>query len=629
MKLTIIHNDNKKRLHISTKTMEKLLERIAKDDSKQTVTQFRNYVSYCDSNYRYYKDMPTWIHIYPAAEFIKDENSNLMMKNCNGILLLKFDDITDINGVDGVKRSVAILPSTIAALTGADGKSVIVLVKYTNEKDDLPISEPEAEQLYRLAYQQIHPIYQAVAKASLKIGGPRASIEASSALSDEPSLHNSFMMTVDANPVFNPKAVAMKVDSQTRTQIFEQCQEIPNESPSIQENEVSSEGKNNNNGVRDNILNMIQLLRSKYDFRYNSVMKYIEYLPKKKEWYGYRPVDPRVMKRMTLEVQLADIRVSINDVRNFLESDYIKNYNPIEEYLFQCSGKWDGKDHIRALARTVPTKNTHWVDWFYTWFLGMVDQWRGYSHRLYGNSVAPLLISKQGYNKSTFCRRLLPLELQWGYNDNLILSEKRQVYLAMAQFMLINLDEFNQISHNVQQGFLKNLIQLPTLKFKPPYGSHVMEFPRLSSFIATSNMNDILTDPSGNRRFIGVELTGPIDVSIRPNHQQLFAQALQALHDGEKGYFDAEQVKLIMKNNCQFEQETPIDQYFRLYFEPTDSEKEGEYLTAAEIFDFLKKQIGSSLKVNSLMGFGRKLSNMSGLTRKRFSDGMKYLVKKR
>lgn len=247
----------------------------------------------------------------------------------------------------------------------------------------------------------------------------------------------------------------------------------------------------------------------------------------------------------------------------------------------------------------------------------------------YGNSVAPLLISKQGYNKSTFCRRLLPPELQWGYNDNLILSEKRQVYQAMAQFMVINLDEFNQISPQMQQGFLKNLIQLPTLKYKPPYGSHVMEFPRLASFIATSNITDILTDPSGNRRFIGVELTGPIDVSVRPNYQQLFAQALTALHNGEKSYFDAEQVKLIMKNNCQFEVAEPIDQYFQLYFELVENEKEGEYLTAAEIFDYLKKQIGSSLKVNSLMGFGRKLANMSELKHKRFADGMKYLVKKK
>ena len=631
MKVTIVHTNNKKQLLVSTKTMEKLMERFARDDSKLTITHFRESVPYLSNNYEGYKDMPKWMHIYPAAEFAKDENNNLKMKAFNGILLLKFGNITDVDGVEGVKRSVAILPSTLAAITGADGKTVIVLIKFQGEKDSLPTSEADAELLYRIAYQQIFPVYQAIVKASILVDGPKPSIEAGSTLSQEPSIHNSFMMTLDAEPYFNSKAVAMKIDSHARSL---------NLTPNTRNNQQmiadsgTAEAKNDNkkedkNSVRSNIVSMMQLLESRYDFRYNTVMKYVEYLPKDKGWYGYRPVEPRVQKRMTLEVQLADIRVSIKDVRNFLESDYIKNYNPIEEYLFQCYDKWDGKDHIRALARTVPTANPHWADWFYTWFLGMVDQWRGYSHRQYGNSVAPLLISKQGYNKSTFCRRLLPPELQWGYSDNLILSEKRQVYQAMAQFMVINLDEFNQISPQVQQGFLKNLIQLPTLKYKPPYGSHVMEFPRLASFIATSNMKDILSDPSGNRRFIGVELTGPIDVSVRPNYQQLFAQALSALNNGEKSYFDAQQVKLIMKSNSQFEIIQPIDQYFLLYFELVEDEKEGEYLTAAEIFDYLKKQIGSSLKVNSLMGFGRKLANMSELKHKRFADGMKYLVKKK
>ena len=635
MKVTIVHTNNKKQLLVSTKTMEKLMERFARDDSKLTITHFREYVPYLSNNYEGYKDLPKWMHIYPAAEFAKDKNNNLKMKACNGILLLKFGNITDVDGVEGVKRSVAILPSTLAAITGADGKTVIVLIKFQGEKDSLPTSEADAELLYRIAYQQIFPVYQAIVKASILVDGPKPSIEAGSTLSQEPSIHNSFMMTLDAEPYFNSKAVAMKIDSHARSQNLTPStgnnQQMIADSGTAEEdsNEKNNNKKEDKNSVRSNIVSMMQLLESRYDFRYNTVMKYVEYLSKDKGWYGYRPVEPRVQKRMTLEVQLADIRVSIKDVRNFLESDYIKNYNPIEEYLFQCYDKWDGKDHIRALARTVPTANPHWADWFYTWFLGMVDQWRGYSHRQYGNSVAPLLISKQGYNKSTFCRRLLPPELQWGYSDNLILSEKRQVYQAMAQFMVINLDEFNQISPQVQQGFLKNLIQLPTLKYKPPYGSHVMEFPRLASFIATSNMKDILSDPSGNRRFIGVELTGPIDVSVRPNYQQLFAQALSALNNGEKSYFDAQQVKLIMKSNSQFEIIQPIDQYFLLYFELVDNEKEGDYLTAAEIFDYLKKQIGSSIKINSLMGFGRKLANMSELKHKRFADGMKYLVKKK
>ena len=628
MKVTIVHTNNKKQLLVSTKTMEKLMERFARDDSKLTITHFRESIPYLSNNYEGYKDLPKWMHIYPAAEFAKDENNNLKMKAFNGILLLKFGNITDVDGVEGIKRSVAILPSTLAAITGADGKTVIVLIKFQSENDSLPTSEADAEHLYRIAYQQIFPVYQAIVKASILVDGPKPSIEAGSTLSQEPSIHNSFMMTLDAEPYFNSKAVAMKIDSHARSQ--SPAPNTDNNQQTIPDFKAPEEGKKvDKNSIRENIVNMMQLLESRYDFRYNTVMKFVEYMPKEKGWYGFQPVDPRVQKRMTLEVQLADIRVSIKDVRNFLESDYIKNYNPIDEYLFQCYDKWDGKDHIRALARTVPTANPHWADWFYTWFLGMVDQWRGYSHRQYGNSVAPLLISKQGYNKSTFCRRLLPPELQWGYSDNLILSEKRQVYQAMAQFMVINLDEFNQISPQVQQGFLKNLIQLPTLKYKPPYGSHVMEFPRLASFIATSNMKDILSDPSGNRRFIGVELTGPIDVSVRPNYQQLFAQALSALNNGEKSYFDAQQVKLIMKSNSQFEIIQPIDQYFLLYFELVEDEKEGEYLTAAEIFDYLKKQIGSSLKVNSLMGFGRKLANMSELKHKRFADGMKYLVKKK
>ena len=197
-------------------------------------------------------------------------------------------------------------------------------------------------------------------------------------------MHNSFMMTLDAKPYFNSKAVAMKIDSNMRPQ---------NQAFNTEDNQQMNPGydtseeekKVDKNSVRENIMSMMQLLKSKYNFRYNTVMKFVEYMPKEKGWYGFQPVDPRVQKRMTLEVQLADIRVSIKDVRNFLESDYIKNYNPIDEYLFQCYDKWDGKDHIRALARTVPTNNPYWANWFYTWFLGMVDQWRGFTHRQYGN----------------------------------------------------------------------------------------------------------------------------------------------------------------------------------------------------------------------------------------------------
>lgn len=552
--------------------------------------------------------MPTWHRVYPAAEFQKEENGNLRMKAFNGLLLLSFRNILKPEDVLLVKKQAAFLPSTLIAVTGADGRSVEILVKFSDEKGELPTDEEHANQLYQNAYRHILPIYQSVIHAEIA--------------SQKPSIRSYFLLTLDTQPYYNPQAVALKVDEKLMLQ---------EPTPSIPEakSDPTDKKEKGMKGSKENIEKMMKYLNEKYDLRYNMVMKYTEYVPKDKEWIGFQAVEPRVQKSLTLEVQLAGINVSIKDVRNFLESNFIKNYNPVEDFLFTCYDNWDGKDHIRALARTVPTNNPHWEDWFYTWFLAMVEQWHNRTGRQYGNSVAPLLISKQGYNKSTFCRRLIPPQLQWGYTDNLILSEKRQVLQAMSQCLLINLDEFNQISAKVQQGFLKNLIQLPNVKYKPPYGSHVQEFPRTASFIATSNMDDILTDPSGNRRFIGIELTGPIDVSVRPNYQQLFAQAEKAIWNGEKTYFDAEQTALIMENNRRYQQIDPVMQCFSESFTPTEDENEGTFMTAAAIFSELKAKYGASLEAKSLLSFGRCLKNIDGLKRKRTMKGTEYLVIRR
>ena len=619
IKISIIHTNKKNQLVLNTKNFESFLQRIAKDDARGTITNFRNSKEVLDYGYESYRGMANWRHVYPSAEYGKEANDCLKLKTVNGILLLTFDNIFEAEDMATLKRSASLMPSTFAVIEGTDGTSAHVLVRYTDIDGEIPQNEEDAEDLHRMAAKQIVPLYQTLIKENLQ---PTSH-----------SLKDNFLMTLDAHPYYNAQAIPMKIDHHVRKQEMikggvKEVKKFP--TPDLvgwetDDGEIEKSKAGVQPTTADNIMNMMVFLRDRYDFRYNVLMKYTEYKTKG-SWHDFAPVDPRVQKRMTLDVQLADIRVSIKDVRNFLESDYIANYDPIDEYLFQCEGKWDGKDHIRALARTVPTANPHWADWFYIWYLGMVDQWRGINHRLYGNSVAPLLISKQGFNKSTFCRRLIPQELQWGYTDNLVLSEKRQVYQAMAQTLLINLDEFNQISPQVQQGFLKNLIQLPNVKMKRPYGGHVEEFPRLASFIATSNMDDILTDPSGNRRFIGVELTGPIDVSVKPNYVQLFAQAMAAIRAGEKTYFDSVETALLMQSNRQFEVVPPIEQYFQMCFDLVEDESQGKYMSAAEIFDYLKKRIGSSLKIDSLMSFGRKLANIDGIKVKRFATGKRYLV---
>ena len=168
------------------------------------------------------------------------------------------------------------------------------------------------------------------------------------------------------------------------------------------------------------------------------------------------------------------------------------------------------------------------------------------------------------------------------------------------------------------------------MKIKRPYGRHVEDFPRRASFIATTNQADVLADPSGSRRFLGVELTGPIDVSTPPNHEQLYAQAMQALHRHESYYFGPAETQQIMESNRRFSVKTAAEQFFFDYFEPADDEKEGEWISPTAILNYLKEKVGVSLlKPTSVIGFGRKLSNIPGLRKDEDKYGSIYLVKRK
>lgn len=119
--------------------------------------------------------------------------------------------------------------------------------------------------------------------------------------------------------------------------------------------------------------------------------------------------------------------------------------------FFGLDVRWDGHDRIRELAARVPCNNRHWADLFYRWFLNMVAHWRQ-TDRKYANCTVPLLVGPQAYRKSTFCRSLLPPELQAYYTDRIDFSNKRDAEISLNRFALINMDEFDQNRVN-QQAF--------------------------------------------------------------------------------------------------------------------------------------------------------------------------------
>ncbi|MBO4641767.1 MAG: DUF3874 domain-containing protein [Bacteroidaceae bacterium] len=374
---------------------------------------------------------------------------------------------------------------------------------------------------------------------------------------------------------------------------------------------------------------VIRRMENRYVFRYNTVMGYTEYRANHTWITPWRPVTDKVINTFTTDLQIAGLNVWNRDVKRYVHSTRIRDFDPIDDYLFRECSTWDGRDHIRALAATVPTDNaSQWADWFHTWFLAMVAQWKGRDRR-YGNAIVPLLISRQGMHKSAFCRSLLPPELRaWGYTDNLSLSEERPVHLAMSQMLLINLDEFNRISPQKQQGFLKNILQLPSVKVKRPYASHTEEVPRLASFIATTNISDVLADPTGSRRFLGVQVTGNINVSQTPNYAQLYAQAQAELNAGTRYWFDDAETQAIMEHNSRFQMLSSAEIFFYQYFTiPTGNAKDGQWMTTTEILLAIKQRAGSAFQVPAANSFGRSLRGHQEIPYRRSRKGSEFYVK--
>ena len=387
------------------------------------------------------------------------------------------------------------------------------------------------------------------------------------------------------------------------------------------ENQLNRQSERLKNDITRRLLNYLE---RKYEMRFNTALGCTE-TRKAGSNEPFVPVDERMRNTIAIKARLDGIDAWDKDIRRYTESDFVKAFNPVDIFLKGLRGRWDGKNHIEALADCVPNDNTRWAEWFHTWFLAMVAQWMGLDAS-HGNSVAPLLISRQGYRKSTFCKRLLPEALQWGYNDNLIISEKQNTLRAMTQSLLINIDEFNTLSAKTQDGFLKNVMQLANIKIRQPYRQQQVTLPRIASFIATANVSDIFSDPSGCRRFIAVTLTGPIRLPEHIDYEQLYAQAVAELDNGRRYWFDEADTQDIMENNVQYQQRTPAEALFLDCFSIPKDLTKGAYMTAASIFSLLRQRYGSQLNLTSLSHFGRVLANIPTLHSKHSSHGTEYLV---
>lgn len=370
----------------------------------------------------------------------------------------------------------------------------------------------------------------------------------------------------------------------------------------------------------DDMLESLQsYLCTNYDFRYNLLSEQPEYKNRSEGEEAYRAVCQRDLNTFCLDARAHHINCWDKDVSRLLNSQKVKDYHPFLHYMSRLP-LWDGKDRVVPLAGRI-SANPLWVNGFHRWLLGLAAQWSGQAQGC-ANAIAPMLVSReQGKRKSSFCKMLMPPELLPYYIDKFSLASASGCEQKLSLFGLINMDEFDGYKPG-QMPVLKNLMQMTALSFRKAHRASYSHLPRIASFIATSNVSDLLTDPTGSRRFICVEVREKIDCSPL-DHAQLFAQLKAELASGERYWFTGEEEKAIQRSNRAFNRQTAEQELFFRCFRQAGEGEEGLFYTATDVFNCLQKRFPAAMRGVTPNRLGRSLTAL-GIKRVHLEYGSAY-----
>lgn len=203
------------------------------------------------------------------------------------------------------------------------------------------------------------------------------------------------------------------------------------------------------------------------------------------------------------------------------------SYHPVQEYLRRLH--WDGKDRIGKL----------FDDYF------MAAEPSEYSRRVAeifligavaramrpGCKVDTMLIleGRQGLNKSTGLRALFGAD--W-FVEVLSSPDSKDFFTDIQGAWCVEFAELSQMKGVRDARRLKQIITQQSDTFTPKYERTARTFPRQCVFTGTTNESEYLSDPTGARRFLPVELTAVNVERIIQDRDQIWAQAVRLFEQG-------------------------------------------------------------------------------------------------
>ena len=261
-------------------------------------------------------------------------------------------------------------------------------------------------------------------------------------------------------------------------------------------------------------------------------------------------------------------------------------YDPIREY-FESLPKWDGVDYIKGLSETVKLRNPNLNDYWYT---GL----RKFLIALVGCAIVPeitnetsiIFYGEQGEGKTKWLNRLVPEELkpqQYLFVGNIYDDKDSKINLSTR--LLINLDELGSFNHQ-EIGYLKSLFTLNTISLREPYMRKTRNFIRRASFVGSIDREEFLTDLSGTRRFLTYAVS-EVNYQHEVDMNKVFSQAYSLFKNGERYYFNKDEIKEINDHNEEFRLKSFEEELLQINFSKPEYVSSASSMTTTEIANVL------------------------------------------
>ena len=351
-------------------------------------------------------------------------------------------------------------------------------------------------------------------------------------------------------------------------------------------------------------------LQDHFEFRNNVLNGKVEFRPRGDA--DYRPLTERAQNSIVLDM----LREGLDNEGNpktlcqlYLHSEAVPVYDPIRDYLEHLP-QWDGHNHVADLFNRLPGITSEQAGYLAVWLRSAVAHWMQMD-TLHGNECVPTLIGSQGCGKTTFLRRMLPQHLRQYYLDHLNLSNKFDKEMALTNNLLVNLDELDAIRPS-QHAALKQTLSKSKVNGRPIYGASQEDRARYASFVATTNNPHPLTDATGSRRYICLQIpdgqyinnVGEID------YDQLYAQVLHEVQNEKAPYwFTNEEVARIQELNQNYMEQKDMAEIVKACFRKPEEGENVEPLKSSRVLELIKHSF-PALPINSRvriqLGFAMK-----------------------